>query len=102
MDLHKKFEYATSSPSLNISEVDTDRKYTIVSVKRITTKFGATTLLTIHDSDSASLQIFLPKHYSEVISDDDIDKIKKKSVSLNLIYKKTCPKTRSYLLEIET
>jgi len=43
---------------------------------RITTKFGLTTLLTIHDSESvaAALHIFWPKGYSEVISDDDIDK----------------------------
>ena len=102
MDLPTKFEAATSSRSINISELDTDKKYPIVSAKRIITKFGPTALLTIHDSDSAAaLQIFLPKRYSEVISHDDIDKINKKSVSLNLIYKGTCPKSRSYLLAIE-
>jgi len=102
MDLPRKFEAANSSRSINISELDTDKKYPIVSAKRIITKFGPTALLTIQDSDSAAaLQIFLPKRYSEVISDDDIDKINKNSVSLNLIYKGTCPKSRSYLLAIE-
>ena len=61
------------------------------------------TVLTLRDSDSAaSIQIFLPKRYSEIIPDDDIDKINKNSVSLNLIYKGTCQKTKSYLLAIET
>jgi len=102
MDLPRKFEAGTSSRSINISELDTDKKYPIISAKRITTKFGPTVLLTIHDSDSAAaLQIFLPKRYSEVISDDDIDKRNKNSVSLNLIYKCTCPKSRTYFLAIE-
>jgi len=102
MNLPRKFEAGTSSRSINISELDTDKTYLIVSAKRITTNFGPTTHLTIHDSDSAAaLQIFLPKRYSEVISDDDIDKINKNSFSLNLIYRGTCPKSRSYLLTIE-
>ena len=96
MDLPRKFEAATSSRSINIVELDTDKKYPILSAKRITTKFGPTAHLTIHDSDSAAaLQIFLPKRYTEVISDDDIDEINKNSVSLNLMYRGTCPKSSS-------
>jgi len=101
MDLPRKFEAATSSRSINISDQDTDKKYPTVSAKRITTKFSPTAHLTILDFDSAAApQIFLPKRYSEVIS-DDIDKINKNSVSLNLIYRGTCPKSRSYLQAIE-
>jgi len=71
---------------MNISELDTDREYPIFRAKGITTKFGLKTLLTIQDADStAALQIFLPKRYSEVISDDDIDNIIKNSLTLNLI-----------------
>jgi len=101
MDLPKKFEDATSSPSINISEEDTERKYPIFSSKRITIYFGLTTVLTIHDSDFNAIQIFLPKRYSEVIFDDGIDKLNKNSISLNVIYKSACPKTRSYLLANE-
>jgi len=103
MELPRKFQSATPSRSININELDTDRKFLIVSAKRITTKFGPTTLLNIHDSDSAAgLQIFLPKRYSEVTSDDDIDKINKNSFSQNLIHNDKCRITRSYLLAIET
>ena len=62
MDLPRKFEDAISSQSINISELDTDKYYPIVSAKRITTKFGPTALLNIHDTyTAAALQIFLPK-----------------------------------------
>ena len=54
MDLLRKFEAAISSRSINISELDTDKKYPIVSAKRITTKYGPRTLLNIHDSVSAT------------------------------------------------
>ena len=88
MDHPRKFEAATSSQSMNISELDTDREYPIVRAKGIATKFGLKTILTIQDADStAVLQIFLPNRYSEVISDDDIDNIIKNSLTLNLILK---------------
>jgi len=102
MDLPRKFEDASYSRSINIGELDKDNKYPIFRTKRITTMIVPTTRLTIHDSESAALQIFLPKRYSEFISDDDIDEINRNLVSLNLIFKSTCPKSRSYLLAIET
>ena len=90
-------EDATSSRSINISELDTEKQYPVVSAKRITTKFVPTNLFTIHDSDSAAALQILSKR-----SDNDMDKINKDSVPLNLVYKGTCPKTKSYLLAIET
>jgi len=65
-----------------------DKKYHAVHAKRIVMKFGPTTLLTLQDSDSAAnLQIFLPKHYIEVNSEDDINKVNNNLLSQNLIFK---------------
>jgi len=76
MELGAKFEVATSSQSISIRDLVVDKKYPIVSAKKITTKFGPSTLLTLQDSDSAAtLLIFMPKRYSEVNSEDDIMKI---------------------------
>jgi len=55
MDLPRKFEDATSSRSINISGLDTEEKYPIAITKWIATKFGPTTLLTIHVSKSAAV-----------------------------------------------
>jgi len=101
MELAKKFEETTSCQSVNINSLDTDKKYPIVRAKRITSKFGPTVLLTICDSESTTVQIFLPKRNSAVVSDDDIEKISNKVVSLNLMYMGICEKSRSYLLKIE-
>ena len=100
MELAKKFEDATLCQSVNIISLDTDKKYPIVRAKRITSKFGPSVLLTIRDSESTTDQTFLPKRYSAVVSDDDIQKINN-FVSLNLMYMGICEKSRSYLLKIE-
>jgi len=78
-----------------------DKKYPVVHPKRIITKFGSTTLLTLHDSDSsANLQMLLPKRYSEVISEDDIHMINNNIMSTNLIFKGFCQKNKTYMLAI--
>jgi len=101
MELAKKFEEATTRQSVNINSLDTDKKYPIVRAKRITSKIGPTVLLTIRESESTTVQIFLPKRNSAVVSVDDIEKINNKLVSLNLMYLGLCEKSRSFLLKIE-
>ena len=105
MDLAQKFEDATasaSSASVNISSLVVNRLYPIVRAKRITTKFGSTVLLSIRDSDEQLVQIFLPKRYANVVSDEDMAKINSRSIYLNLVYKGICEKTKSYLLTIDS
>ena len=88
-------------PFCQYQPLDTDKKYTFVRAERFTIKFGPTVLLTIRYSESTTVQTFLPKRYSAVVSEDDIEKIINKLVSLNLIYMGICEKSRSYLLKIE-
>ena len=104
MHLAKKFEDATASAScasVNISTLILNRPYPIVRAKRITTKFGSTVILSIWDTDEQLIQIFLPKRYASVVSDEDLSKINSRSIYLNLVYKGMCEKTRSYLLAID-
>ena len=101
MNLAAKFELATSCQSVSIRDIVVDKKYPVVHPKRIITKFGSTTLLTLHDSDSsANLQMLLPKRYSEVISEDDIHMINNNIMSTNLIFKGFCQKNKTYMLAI--
>jgi len=105
MDLAKKFEDATASDScasVNIGSLILNRPYPIVRAKRITTKFGSTVLLSIRDTDELLVQIFLPKRYASVVSDEDIAKINSRSIYLHLVYKGMCEKTKSYLLAIDS
>jgi hypothetical protein len=93
MLLTKKFQEAVSSYAIKISSLETYRKYPIVKAETVTTKFGPTVLLIIPDSQyNTNVKVFVPKLYSSVFSDEDIESINSKKVSLNLIYKVLCEK----------
>jgi len=105
MDQAKKFEDATASASCasaNISNLILNRPYPIVRAKRITTKFVSTILLCIRDTDEQLVQIFLPKRYASVVSDEDIAKINSRYIYLNLVCKGMFERTKSYLLAIDS
>ena len=75
MDLAKQFEEATAYAAVNISSSEINKLYPIVGAKRMTTKYGPTMLLSVRESEARKVQLFLPKIYCAVISDDDLNKI---------------------------
>jgi hypothetical protein len=99
MDLRSKFEATSSSTVININALIPNRPYEIGYVERIDTKYGPSVLMTLMTSTSTA-KIFLPKRYSGLFSDDDIEAIQN-IVTLQLIYLGTCPKTKSFDLAIE-
>jgi len=101
MDPAKRFEEATAYTSVNLSSLEINKLYPFVHAQRITAKYGPTVLLWIRVSETRTVQVFLPKQYSAVISDDDMDKINSKAVYLYLVYKGKCETSKSYLLTIE-
>jgi hypothetical protein len=102
MDLSTRFEEAsTSSPTVSVGSLTLGGKYPILYAKRISSIYGSTVLLTLQTSDSACVQTFLPKRYADVVSDDDITKIRKKDVSLHLVFKGVCEKTKAFVLTVE-
>jgi len=72
MDLAKRFEEATATASVNISSVILNRPYPIVNAKRINTKYGPTVLFPIPEVNEMIVDIFLPKHYTNVVKDEGL------------------------------
>jgi hypothetical protein len=101
MDLTQKFNGVTCDTTISVSELDVNRKYRILKAKRLTTRFGPTVILTVKGEDTAPSQIFLPRRYSYVFKDTDIEQINSNAVFLHLILKGICPTTKAYLLAIE-
>jgi hypothetical protein len=93
---------ATTTASVNISSLILKRLYPIVHANRINTKYGPTVLLSIRDVDENVVDIFLPKRYANVVTDEDLENINSRSVYLNLVYKGLCESSNSYLLAIDS
>jgi len=102
MDLTKRFEEATAYASVNVNTLEPHKLYPIIRAKRIPTKYGPTVVLTPRIAENNNVQVFLPKRYSDVMSDAYIDAINSKAVSLHLMYKGICESSKSYLLAIES
>jgi len=99
MDLTQKFDGVKCDTTVSVSELDENRKYRILRVKRLTTRFGPTVILTVKGEDAAPAQIFLPRRYSDVFR--DIERINSDAVFLHLLFKGVCPTTKAYLLAID-
>jgi len=102
MDLTERFEEATAYASVNVITLEQHKLYPIIRAKRIPTRYGHTVVLTLRIAETDFVQVFLPKRYSDVVSDEDIDVINSKAVSLHLVYKGVCESSKSYLLAIES
>jgi hypothetical protein len=68
MDLIRRFDNAVSYLAVKIPNLDTGRRYEILSAERVTTKHGPSILLTITIGPSDSVKVFLPTRYSSVIT----------------------------------
>jgi len=71
MDLVQKFGEITWDKNLSVSDLERDRKYPILRAKRITNRIGPAVVLTIRASLEDPDQDFLPKRYSDEVTDDD-------------------------------
>jgi len=102
MDLTKRFEEATAYASVSVNTLEPHKLYPIIRAKRIPTKYGPSVVLTLCIAETNIVQVFLPKRYSDVVSDSDIDAVNSKAVSLHLVYKGVSESSKSYFLAIES
>jgi hypothetical protein len=102
MELDRKFEIATSCRSVSLGSLEPDRAYPIVRAERIHTRYGQSVLVGIMDSPTSSVKIFLPRRYGDVLSDEDLEAINTQRVDLLLVYKGTCARSNSYILELKS
>jgi hypothetical protein len=86
---------------MTIGSLQVEKKYPIPLAERIGTRFGSTILLSLQDPSMRIFKVFIPRRYCSSFSDTNIEEINLGKVSLGLIYKGTCVKTKSYILAIE-
>ena len=101
MDLDRKFEIASSCRSVSLGSLEPNRPYPIVHAERITTRYGQSLSVAVMDSQSSSVKFFLRRRYGDVVSVEDLEAINSQRVALLLMYKGTCPRSNTYILELK-
>jgi hypothetical protein len=88
MSLAQKCVESSTCPTVNIGSLDAEKPYPITHAQGVGTRFGTTVLTSIRESEFALWKEFLPRRYSEVITDEDIERFNEGK--LNLIYNDVC------------
>ena len=97
MELDRKFQMATACRSVTIGSLRPYQEYLVVHAECVNTSYGPSVLL----ASTSSVKVFLHKRYGEIVSDEDIENINSGLVLLYLVYKGMCPKSNSYVLELQ-
>jgi hypothetical protein len=100
MSIAQKCLVASSCITVKIGFLETEKPYPIQHAQRVDTRFGPTVLLSLRESEFTLRKVFLPRRYSGVVSDEDIDLINSGRAKLHLIYKGVCEHTNGFILSI--
>jgi hypothetical protein len=101
MEVSHKFQESSSCTMMSVGQLQTDRAYPITFVERVGTRYGPSVLMSLRDTPTRIVKVFLPRRYYSLMSDTDVDDINSAKVSLGLMYQGQCDKTKSYKLAIE-
>ena len=102
MEPDSKFEIATSCSSISLGSLEPERPYPLLHAGRINMRYGQSILFAIMYSPTSSVKGFLPRLYGDLVSEEDLEAINSQRVALLLVYKGTCPRSNSYILELRT
>jgi len=100
MDLRQRFG-EVDIDVIQVSEMEVGRRYQISNARRIDTKYGSSVLITIDGFGDHPVNVFLPKRYSSIFTDDDICRIHSKRTVLHIIYNGTDERTKAYKMSLE-
>jgi len=100
MDLAAKFHMINTIKTVSISTLDIDKPHDILRAEKIITKFGPTVSLLIAQSPTQTVKVFLPKRYSTLFTEEDINNINVQENPLfHLVFKGTCS-TGAHMIEV--
>ena len=92
----------SSCEQIKIGALKQNVPYPVERAERVQTKYGETVLATLRaESPQAFLKVFLPRSYGVLFSDEELQRINEKTLSLSLKYQGTNTTTNSYILETE-
>ena len=95
-----KFKMTSSCQVIKVPSLKMDSSYPIERAEKLRTRFGEAILLTLQEPPLTFVKVFLPRGYGHS-TENDLNSINEKTVSLALRYCGNCPASNSYILEME-
>ena len=96
-----KFKMSLSCQAIKLPSLKMNTAYPIERAEKLQARFGEAILLTLQESPETFVKIFLPSSYGALFTENDMNSINEKSVSLSLKYLGNCPTLNSHIIEIE-
>jgi hypothetical protein len=100
MSLATRFQQTSSNYVIKVNSLTKNQSYPITHARRCDTWHGLSVLLTIRESKNSLKKVFLPRRYSEIITDGDLTNINSGNKKFGLVYMGACPQTKGHLLAI--
>mgnify|MGYP000229859571 CR=1 FL=1 len=100
MALVQKFNNVTTKNIIKINDLITSLHYKVLKAHKITTRFGETVTLCLLMQDRTESWVYLPKRYTSVFTQEEMDNINSSQTTIYLQYDSVCQKTNTYLLTL--
>jgi hypothetical protein len=101
MNLTARFALVASGDVVRLTTLDEGRRYPVTFAQRKESQYGPSILLTLRNDPTSNVKEYLPKRFTEVFQDGDIEHINTETRSYHLVYHGRYPNSRSFKLTLE-
>ena len=101
MDLTVRFAKAASGNIAPVNTLKVGRRYLVTYAQRQNTQYGPAILVTLRIDPTNDVRVFLPKRFTNVFRDSDIELINNSTRAYHLVYHGRYSDGRSYKLTLE-
>jgi hypothetical protein len=102
MVLVQRFQTAVCEHSISIVQFNMNTPYWIMRAVRTNTRFNRAIRITYREDSEKIANVFLPKRYLSVFTDDDILKIKNGETKLIMMHHGRCERSGAFKLSLQT
>ena len=101
MDLTVRFAKAAFGNIAPVETLEVGRRYLVTYAQRQNTQYGPAILVTLRIDPTNDVRVFLPKRFTDVFRNSDIELINNSTRAYHLVYHGRYPDGRSYKLTLE-
>ena len=102
MSPKQKFKDVVSGAAINVTALYTGTRYSVLHCERMDTRYGMALRVTLgEEADDNVIRVFLPRHYSTIITEEDMAAINDRKIQYYLTYKGKSATTNRPMLQMD-